>query len=175
MRKFVIVQDTREKLPLKFPPTLVVLPPSGRAQASSARTVEIPVSKERLDHTHPELHRADYYLKGFPDRVVIERKHNIEEIAQNCLNPRRRKRFITELEYLHDTCRRPILLAEGTPKTLLSSSPNCPSPEVACDALIALLLRYRIELWMMPDSTIAHRKAMGELAARIMVQGAMIP
>jgi hypothetical protein len=169
--RYTIIQDKQEKLPLVFPKSLVVLPPSSRPQPSSARTVEIEVVKERLDHTHPELHRADYYIRGFPDQVVIERKHDIEEIAQNCLNPRRRKRFIQELEYLHDVCRRPILLAETTPRQLLTKSPHCPAPQVACDALIALLLRYRIELWMMPSTTLNHRKAMGELAARIMIQG----
>lgn len=170
---FTIVQDTQEKLPLLFPKTLTILPPDLKPRPSSARTVAIELVKERLDDFHPECKNADYYVRGHPGKVVLERKKDINEIAQNVLNPRRRSRFIRELKYLHDTCCRPILLAEGTPQSLLIKSAYCEYPEVACDALLSLLLKYRIELWMMPATTVAHRRAMGEFAARIMIQGAL--
>lgn len=167
-RQFTLIQDDREKKPLIFPSHLICADENLRQC-----TVRLTTKKERLDAAHPELAKADYYIRGHPHAVVIERKGSIAEVATNTLVPRRRRNFIDELAYLADHCSRPVLLFEGTARSLLATSRHCPNPEVACDALLDLLLRYRIGFLLLPNGSSACRRATGELAARLLIRGTL--
>lgn len=169
LRRYTIVTDRQEKKELIFPTSLVVADPLTR----KPRTVCFDFITERLDERHPELPKADYYIRGHPDKVVIERKGCIAEVAQNVLKASRRKRFIAELAYLQDHIKRPILLFEGSPRTLLTPTYHCKQPGIALDCLLDLLMKYRIEMLLLPNSTTAAARAMGEFVARIMLRGVL--
>lgn len=167
-RHFTIIQDDREKKPLLFPTHLICAD-----ENLKQCTVTLTIEEERLDAAHPELAKADYYVRGHPDAVVIERKGSIREVSANVLNKRRRRLFIQELAYLHDHVRRPILLFEGTPSTILTANRYCPNPEVALDALLDLLLEYRIGFLLLANGSLPARRAMGELVARLLIRGTL--
>lgn len=165
--------DDREKKPLVFPKHIVCLDTSRPIYTKPTTTVTLLNVTERLNGAHPECHKGDYYMKGYPNAVVIERKGSIQEVSENCLSRRRRNNFIAELRYLQNTCTHPILLMEGVPRTILSSSMYCPVPEVAVDALLDLLMQHRIQFLLIPNSSTGARRAMGELAARLLIRGAL--
>lgn len=167
MREYTIVRDSREKRPLLFPDHLVVTGVGGGLE-----TIHLLESIERLDPDHPEVEAADYYLKGYPSAVIVERKHNIDELATNVLNPSRRARFIRELDYLQSRCRYPILLCEGGSRSLLiPDRPDCPAIS-ALDGLLDLLLDRGISLWVEKADSPTGRRSLGELVARTLIRGA---
>ena len=119
------------------------------------------------------MQKGDYFLEGYPDRWVVERKARLEEIAVNCLRKRRRKNFIAELDYLRDKCRYPVLLLIGRPQDYMRPSKNKYHYGVAYSALIRLLLERNIWLLTMPGETLRDRQAMGECVAHILISGAV--
>jgi ERCC4-type nuclease len=170
LRTFTLVYDSREKLPLKFPNTMRVLDPH-RPCPPKSYLVVLKKSKQRLDEHHAQLNKGDYFIEGYPDRVVIERKRGIDELAMNCLNPRRRSRIVDEMKYLAGRCEYPVWFVEGTPTTLLRGSRRVDNPGIAIDALTGLLYRYRIPMWLINTNTPAQRLAAGEMAARLLLRG----
>ena len=131
------------------------------------------VRKECLNVCHPQMKKGDYFLDGYPDRCVVERKARLEEIAVNCLRKRRRKNFIDELDYLRDKCRYPVLLLIGRPQEYMRPSKNKHHYGVAYSALIRLLMEHNIWLLTMPGETLRDRQAMGECVAHILISGAV--
>lgn len=63
--KFTIICDTREKIPLIFPPDDCY--------------EEILITK---------LETGDYSVAGMEDLIAIDRKHSVSELAQNIIEPR---------------------------------------------------------------------------------------
>jgi len=70
MVPFVIKIDTREKCPLVFPP-------------EDYFTTEVDT-----------IHTGDYTIAGMEDKICVERKASVSELAQNIIQ----KRFINEIE-----------------------------------------------------------------------------
>lgn len=168
-----LVTDTREQKPLIFPSTLKVLNPARLPNKSAGVLVQLKFIEEALSRSHPEVQYGDYYLKGFPDRVIIERKGSVREVALNCLNTTRRRRFVEELKYLKSRCKFPYLLLEGSYYNLLAPTRHVKDPGLAVDALTSLLMEHKINQIVLPSNTPAARLATGEWAARLMIRGAV--
>jgi ERCC4-type nuclease len=165
--EYTILVDSRERHPLLIPENIVVLDPNHPPDKGVGRTV-------RLRTRVTKLPEADYVLEDFPNTVVIERKGSVREIAKNCLNPVDRARFIRELVRLREGYKTPYLLLEGTPQTYTAPTGWIEDPGIALDAMMRLLLEYRVQLLLLPASTIPCRRAAGEWAARLLLNGALI-
>jgi ERCC4-type nuclease len=162
--RYTIVVDTREKKPLVFP---AFLPSLIDAIQRTHQTVQ-------LGTVRKEMKTADYYVLGFPEAVVIERKGHLDEVAKNVLTSTGRRRFVAELERLKDGVRWPYLLFEGTASTLARPTKRNPSPHIVVDALLDLLLAYNVPMLLLPSGSDTQRRRVGELAARLLVRGAVL-
>jgi len=165
-REITILVDDREKKPLAFPSTLVMLNPNQVPERKAQVTIKIETEKARLT-------TADYLIKGADTVGGIERKGSISEIAQNCLTTASRSRFIDCLKRLKDNFKYPILLFEGEIHKVQSARIHIPGPKfnpgIAVDALMRLTLEYEVPIYLMPCTTIAQRRATGEWAARLLI------
>ena len=131
-KEWTIVQDTREKKPLKFPANLKVL--DDKYPPHKQRMVTV-----RLHTVQDKLEAGDYLLRGHEGKTIIERKGSLREIAKNCLNEKDRVRFIKSLEKLKNACTHPVLMLEGTPLLMERPCQNVPKPACAMDALMRLM------------------------------------
>ena len=165
-REWTIIQDTREKKPLKFPANLKVLDDNFPPFKQKMVTVRIHTVVEKLD-------AGDYLLQGHEGQTIIERKGSLREIAKNCLNEKDRVRFIKALVKLKDACEHPILMLEGTPLEMERPCPNVPYPACATDALMRLMKEYKIEFILLPGTTYSHRRACANWVARMLINGAI--
>ncbi len=164
--EYTIVYDDREKRPLLFPQHIITLADGCQPSKSAHKTVRIKWQKKRI-------YKGDYYLSGSSDRIVIERKGSLNEIAVNCLHGRRRRLFVEELDFLRERCRWPVLLLEGSPRSLLQPTPEVPHPGVPVAALIRLLLERGIMLQLLSSDTLSARRATGEWTAHLLISGAI--
>lgn len=173
-RSYTIIQDTNEKKPLLFPSSLVTLNDHTLATSTHPSIViKLSIKKQRLGKAHPEVTRGDYYLEGYPSRIIIERKGNLREIANNLTKPRSRRNFIAELDYLQTRCKWPIILLEGTPSYYLTPTKEVPIPQVALASLLRLCLERRIWLHFVPKGDAKSRLAAGTWAAQMLIAGAV--
>lgn len=167
MRKeWTIIQDTREKKPLKFPANLKVLDDKYPPHKQRVTTIRIHTLVEKLE-------AGDYLLQGYEDNTIIERKGSLREIAKNCLNEKDRVRFIKALVKLKNACDHPILMLEGTPLQMEKPCKNVPHPACAIDGLMRLIREYDIELILLPGTTYSHRRACANWVARLLIAGAI--
>jgi ERCC4-type nuclease len=165
-RDYTLIIDTREKKPLIFPANLRVLSPNASPHLCKTNLLRVHTKKEKLD-------TGDYLLRGYETVTMIERKGSLREVATNCLNQRDRKRFVACLERMKDACAEPILLLEGTPLESLRKTKHVLEPGAAIDALMRLLTEYGIKLLLLPTASSAQRRATGEWAARLLINGAI--
>jgi ERCC4-type nuclease len=166
IRDWTIVQDTREKKPLLFPANIRVL--DDKVLPSRRKSVLV-----RVHTVRETLKTGDYLLKGFEGCTMIERKGSLREIAQNCLTIRDRARFVDCLKRMRDSASDPVLLMEGTPLGMTKVTKHVPEPALAVDALMRLLQEYGIRLFLLPTQTASHRRASGEWALRLLINGAL--
>ena len=102
----------------------------------------------------------------------IERKRNVDELAKNLFS-RDRARFEASVRRLRDEFQRPILLFEGGIAGLQRASIHNPDPHLVCDALFEILMRYNVGMLELPGTSVYQRLRCGELAARLLVRGAL--
>ena len=165
-RDFTLIIDTREKKPLIFPANIRVLSPAHPPHQVKTNLIRVHSKREKLE-------TGDYLLRGYETCTMIERKGSLREVATNCLNRNDRKRFIACLERMKEACTEPLLLLEGTPLETLRKSNHVPEPGAAVDALMRLLTEYEIKLLLLPTSSSSQRRATGEWAARLLINGAI--
>ncbi len=165
-RDYTLIVDTREKKPLIFPANLRVLSSSAPPYQVKTNLIRVHTKKEKLE-------TGDYLLRGYETVTMIERKGSLREVATNCLNRNDRTRFIKCLQRMKDACSEPILLLEGTPLETLRKSQHVPEPGAAVDALMRLLTEYEIKLLLLPTASSSQRRATGEWAARLLINGAI--
>ena len=165
-KEWTIVQDTREKKPLKFPANLKVLDDSAPPHKQRIVTV-------RLHTVQDKLEAGDYLLRGHEGKTIIERKGSLREIAKNCLNEKDRIRFIKAITKLKEACDQPIVMLEGTPLEMERPCKNVPHPAAAIDAFMRLMKEYKIELILLPGKTYSHRRACANWVARMLINGAI--
>jgi len=165
-KEWTIIQDTREKKPLKFPANLKVLDDSFSPTKQRLITVRLHTIKDKLD-------AGDYLLQGHESSTIIERKGSLREIAKNCLNEKDRIRFIKSLQKLRNACTHPVLMLEGTPLLMEKPCKNVPHPAAAVDGLLRLLREYSIEMILLPGTTYSHRRACANWVARLLITGAI--
>jgi hypothetical protein len=161
---YTIVVDTREQRPLIFPPYLPTLVDAIQRTHTSVRLKTLPKKMET----------ADYYVLGFPEAVVIERKGSLDEIAKNVLTSRGRKNLSAEFQRLKDQCRWPYVLFEGSAAVLARPTKRNPSPHLAIDGLLDLLLAYNVPMLLLPSGSDTQRMRVGEYAARLLIRGAIL-
>ena len=157
-RKFVVIQDTREKLPLLLPKRLVMLDDTVPAPEKKMVTVELHTVRQKLQ-------TGDYVLSGSESTCIIERKGSLLEISKNLFDKKDRERFVRELVRLREETTHPVLVLEGSPAQLLDSREG----SIAVDALIRLLQEYGVELLLLPSGITKHRRALGEWVARLLI------
>jgi ERCC4-type nuclease len=157
-RKHVIIQDTREKLPLLLPKRMVMLDDTKPASEKKMVTVELHTVRQKLP-------TGDYVLSGSESTCIVERKGSILEISKNVLDKKDRQRFVRELVRLREETSHPVLVLEGSPSQLLDSREG----SIAVDALIRLLQEYGVELLLLPSGITKHRRALGEWVARLLI------
>ena len=157
-RKFVVIQDTREKLPLLLPKRLVMLDDTVPAPEKKMVTVELHTVRQKLQ-------TGDYVLSGSESTCIIERKGSLLEISKNLFDKKDRERFVRELVRLREETTHPVLVLEGSPAQLLDSREG----SIAVDALIRLLQEYGCELLLLPSGITKHRRALGEWVARLLI------
>ena len=165
-KQWTIIQDTREKKPLKFPANLKVLDDSYPPHKQRMLTVRLHTVKDKLE-------AGDYLLQGHEGETIIERKGSLREIAKNCLNEKDRIRFIKSLKKLQSACTHPVLMLEGTPLEMERPCQNVPNPACAIDALMRLMREYKIEMILLPGKTYSHRRACANWVARMLINGAI--
>tara|TARA_R100000049_G_C1898741_1_gene49436 strand:+ start:178 stop:684 length:507 start_codon:yes stop_codon:yes gene_type:complete len=165
-KEWTIVQDSREKKPLKFPANLKVLNDTIPPNKQQMVTVRLHTVVEKMD-------AGDYLLRGYETTTIIERKGSLREIAKNCLHYKDRERFIKALIKLKNACNHPILMLEGTPLEMEKPCKNVPNPTCAIDALMRLLREYKIEMILLPGKTYSHRRACANWVARLLINGAI--
>ena len=165
-KEWTIIQDTREKKPLKFPANLKVLDDNFPPCKQRMVTVRLHTVEEKLE-------AGDYLLRGHEGDTIIERKGSLREIAKNCLNEKDRVRFIKALVKLKDACTNPVLMLEGTPLLMERPCQNVPNPACATDALMRLMKEYKIEFILLPGTTYSHRRACANWVARMLINGAI--
>ena len=165
-KEWTIIQDTREKKPLKFPANLKVL--DDKSPPPKQRIVTV-----RLHTVVEKLEAGDYLLQGYESNTIIERKGCLREIAKNCLNHKDRVRFIKSLKKLQSACTHPVLMLEGTPLEMERPCQNVPKPACAMDALMRLMREYKIEMILLPGKTYSHRRACANWVARLLINGAI--
>ena len=165
-RDWTIIQDTREKKPLLFPGNIRL--PDDSSLPTKRKTVLV-----RIHTVKETLKTGDYLLRGYEGCTMIERKGSLREIAQNCLTRKDRPRFVDCLKRMRDSCEDPVLLLEGTPLGMTKVSKHVPEPAAAVDALMRLLHEYGITLFLLPTQTASHRRASGEWALRLLINGAL--
>ena len=165
-KEWTIIQDTREKKPLKFPANLKVLDDKYPPHKQRITTIRIHTLVEKLE-------AGDYLLQGYEGNTIIERKGSLCEIAKNCLNEKDRVRFIKALVKLKNACEHPILMLEGTPLQMEKPCKNVPNPACAVDGLMRLIREYDIELILLPGKTYSHRRACANWVARLLIAGAI--
>jgi len=165
-KEWVIIQDTREKKPLRFPANLRVLDDKSPAHKQKMVTIRLHTVAQKLD-------TGDYLLQGHETDTIVERKGSLREVAMNCLNQQDRKRFIDCLKRLQDTCDHPILMLEGTPLSMERVAKGVREPGAACDGLIRLIREYKVELLLLPGTNHSHRRACANWVARLLIAGAI--
>ena len=167
-RPLVIWQDEREKTPLIFPKHIVGLCQNCDPVYRKAETTQVIVEV----HTLPT---ADYGAFGFFNKVLIERKKHLSEIARNVLTRIGRRRFVAECQRLRDSCQFPHFLIEGGMSSLLRDYQPIKdeSPWLAYDALERLALEYGVRTLYLPSTSVAQRRVVGEQAAHLLLNGVM--
>lgn len=152
-REITVLVDTREKLPILFPETLVI---RGKGRIVTVRRKTLRV--------------GDYKLQGAERQVVVERKGSLPEIAKNMLDSNDRIRQFAAFDRLAAAAEYPILLLERTPGHLLRPSTYAPDPGRAVDALLEATMSRGIHLWLVGQCSLAaKRRLVGELLLRAMV------
>ena len=166
-REYVILQDTREKKPLLFPETILMLdetkPPWFR------RTVRVRLRVEKFP-----LKTGDYCLLGHESVGLVERKGSLREVAGYCLTKDGCRRFASQVDRLKEEAALPYLLLEGTPMDLLRATKYVEKPGLAMDSFQRFLLNQEIPLILLPAATTTARKAVGEWVARLLINGTII-
>lgn len=165
MKRYTIVVDSREKIPLLFPTSLKLLSPAKLPQTLTPRIVEITTVKERLE-------TGDYLLQSDREGTIIERKGSLSECATNCLT-RDRRRFISALDRLAERAANPCVLVEGHPSTFLRTplrlGDRKVEPGLALDAFQRVCLERSITPIFIGSSTRPQRQAIGEYVARLLL------
>jgi len=165
-REWVILQDSREKKPLLFPETLSFLDPTKPPWFRRSVRVRLRVEK------YP-LKTGDYCLLGHEKTALIERKGSLREVAGYCLTKDGCRRFTSQVDRLKDEAALPYLLLEGTPVDLQRPTKYVEKPGLALDSFQRILFQKGVALILLPSATTTARKAVGEWAARLMINGAI--
>lgn len=163
-KAYTIVVDTREKTPFPIPRNMPAADPASPATSRRGCTHQITIVKKQLLF-------GDYVLEGSETRVVIERKKNLRELATNVLDPKRRQNFVTELRRMRDECSNPVLILEGSPLSLETSTLKPMEKNLVRDGLLALLFEYGIHFIMLPTQSSGQRMAAGRWVASMLIAG----
>lgn len=166
--RFQILQDSREKVPLLFPNSISLLPPTWNIQQSpSSRQALLTVEKITLT-------TGDYALKGFESVCLVERKGAVSEVCKNCLTREGRRKFASACQRLSLACSFPVLLLEGDIPSYCDADPRTQTPPGAgLDALLRMVADYGLHLLTIPRTTSAGRYTVGEWVARLLINTAL--
>jgi ERCC4-type nuclease len=167
MKTLTIHVDNREKTPFKFPATMLV-----RSKGKKDMPVRILTQETRLpiaDYVLGDEPGNTYFSYDTPSTVIIERKHSIDELAQNVLA--RRERFCEILEAMAEGARYPILVFDQKPSALLKPTKHTKNPGPILDDVQRLCYNAGVHFQIIPASTASERLAAGELTARTLING----
>lgn len=138
--KVTVQIDTREKIPLLFPDTIMV----GHPELTYRELpVAVLVEKKKLDF-------GDYRLKEYPDQCVVERKASQLELFKNLNDSRDRIRQAKSFRKLTAGCKYPYLLVECTPARLLAKNLLIKQRELVVHRLSLVIAKYRLHALFIP-------------------------
>lgn len=154
--------DTREKKPrlrpIPTPQSIFLLDPKA-----------LPTKRVGVAHTlsfnRIRMPTADYGVRGYHGLCLVERKGRLSELARNVLTREGRRKFIAECERLRASCKRPVLLIEGSLSTHLQDRKFGCDPWLAVDAYQRICVEYGIEIVHAPLPTLT----VGEYIARLLI------
>ena len=149
-----------------FPETMACL--DDNAPISRRKDVTV-----RLHSVNHKMDTGDYALQGYENVVLIERKGSLREITGYCLTKDGRRRFISQLDRLKAEASQPYVLLEGTAHDLKKPTVYVPKPHLALDAFQRILMEKEVPLLLLPSTTLAARRGMGEWVARLLINGAL--
>ena len=120
-----------------------------------------------------KLETGDYCLLGYEKTTLIERKGSLREVAGNCLTKDGIRRFTSQVDRLKEAAKYPYLLLEGTPVELQRPTIHVEKPGLALDSFQRILLERNVPFLLLPALTTTSRRALGEWAARLLINGAL--
>ncbi|MEK7384078.1 MAG: ERCC4 domain-containing protein [Elusimicrobiota bacterium] len=153
-----VLVDSREQYPLLFPSALRLWP--DRSVENKLVPVKVRVTA---------LKYGDYCLARWPDRMVVERKGSLNELAKNLLTDDY-GRFISALRRLCENCRFPYILLDASPTELWTPTQHCDDPQRAWDALAQVMQMFQVGLlWAGQAKKAGARRILGEQLLRLML------
>lgn len=158
-----ILVDSQERMPLQFPKTLLHHSALSSPLSPNPSRVQILVRK-----TH--LPTGDYALDmgTEPSDMIIERKMGFKEIHTNCCTSDR-SRFMRCLDRLAVSCRRPVLLFEGSTKAVSTAYLPESHALLALSILLHELSIRNISFLSFPSATQTQRAHIGHMAALLLL------
>lgn len=154
MYHLTVIQDSRERTPLRFPAHIKVHLRRSKTPTLIKITTEVDT-----------LPAGDYTIKGFDNVVLIETKRSARELHDNLLTADYR-RASCALERLATTTKKPIFVCEFGQADLLSfgDSSQC------SDALVWAVANYGLSVWFTgPRSGSDARRRTAEVVLRLMI------
>jgi ERCC4-type nuclease len=133
---FVIIVDSREQKPFTF----------SKEELKIGATPDIEVAT---------LETGDYSLKGFEDKICVERK-SITDLFGSC--GKRRKQFENEFNRM-TSFDYAALVIEADWKGIYKSPPNRSklSPKSILRTMVAWHMRYNVHVWACPGRAFAEK------------------
>lgn len=157
-KAITVLTDQREKIPVKFPATLIWY--NGERRRNH-HVIAVRVVKKTLK-------TGDYYIEGYRDVSIVERKR-AAEIGPCALGVDVR-RFRAQLDRLTTTCRFPYLLIDSSPAKVMRATKWCAQPEKALSLLLRECARRSVRImWAGNCYTATSRRILGEVLLRIML------
>lgn len=166
-RSLVVLRDTRENLPLKFPEVISLY--------ENGREVVVPVKTEKRT-----LVTADYTVEQIPSwepaygvgkgrLCLLEKKRGCQEVWQNICSPDS-CRFRRMMGRLVREAKRPLLLILADPLEFTKPTTYCPDPEKALVGLMKLCAGYRVGYMIVREPTsVAGHLALGGMVLQWMI------
>lgn len=138
--KVTVIIDTREKIPLLFPETIMVTHPE-----LTYRELPVVVGVERA-----KLEFGDYLLKEYPDQGVVERKASQMELFKNLNDSKDRIRQAKSFRKLASGCKYPYILVECSPARLLAKNLLIKQRELVVHRLSLAIAKYGLSAIFIP-------------------------
>jgi ERCC4-type nuclease len=163
-----VLVDSREQRPLLFPDTLVLWSVSGAGRKPKPKVLQVKTESIKLDAGDYAI--RSYVLAGWETLAGVERKLNLDELADNTLTDDR-PRFLRAFRRLAQSYDTPYLFIEEWPDPWWTDPDMNTGVAQAVDSILQLTIEYKVRLiWGgRPLRSVIARRRAGELILRILL------